>query len=479
MVKVTWNRNRILTVAITVAVILGSGGLSYWIYDKYKQTKQEESDYLSQIATAEVKRDKVPGLEKEVIKLRENVKEYVKILPDTKEVNDFVKKLSDFANQSGVELVSLKDDKRSGKKKKQEVFDKETFRLELNGNIFEFLRFISLIENYERFIKVAEIIVKAGDFDEDILRSDVVHDIIISMETFVYHADANQSGSGETKIQNYDKKREMLIDEIKSARNEIKIERYEYVYDPAIRDPFIDPRSWVSGQESEGGLDIVEQERFITEVTDKVYEIKGLLEIARESAGVPLIRRLEIQKEVAEKIIDLNNQINRSIEEKWITDAAFKRKMDFEILPQLSELNKNLDFAQNPSTVSMDELVFIRDELARMYDSGDFEGCTSRYNLMRSQLGDLLRDKALLTDEKNLVLNEIQSLYSNAVNAKEFQGLTLKISGIISQDERSIVIVNGQVLTQGQRLQDNLTVDRIGENEVYFNYKGQIYKVCP
>ncbi|MBU0755017.1 MAG: type 4a pilus biogenesis protein PilO [Planctomycetes bacterium] len=170
MVKARWNRNWILTVAITVAVILGSGGLSYWIYDEYQKTKEEENDLQSQIETAKVKRDKVPGLESEVIKLRENVKEYVKILPDTKEVNEFVKKLSDFANQSGVELVSLKDDKRSGRKKTQEVFDKESFRLELTGNVFEFLKFISLIENYERFITISEISVKAGDYDEDILR---------------------------------------------------------------------------------------------------------------------------------------------------------------------------------------------------------------------------------------------------------------------------------------------------------------------
>ncbi|MBU0755016.1 MAG: general secretion pathway protein GspB [Planctomycetes bacterium] len=305
-----------------------------------------------------------------------------------------------------------------------------------------------------------------------------MHEISTLVETFVYHG--NQGTAGETNIQNYDKKRELLIDEIKSARNEIKIERYEYVYDPSIRDPFIDPRAWVSGKESEGGLDIVDQERFITEVSDKIYEIEGLLDIVKESVGVPLIRRLEIQKEVAERIIGLNNQINQSIEEKWITDAAFKRKLDFEILPQLSEINKNIDLTQNTATtVSMDELVFIRDELQRMYNSSDYEGCTKRYNLMRSQLGDLLRDAAMLNDEKNTVLNEIEVIFSQAVNAKEFEGIALKISGIISQNERSIVIVNGQVLSEGQRLQDNLTVDRIGEKEVYFNYKGQIFVVSP
>jgi Tfp pilus assembly protein PilO len=464
---------------LTAVIIIGCGGLSYWIYDQYQKTQQEEQNYQSQIATAKVKREKVPGLEREVIKLRENVKEYVKILPDTKEVNEFVKKLSDFANQSGVELVSLRDDKSRGGKRKQVsgVFDKESFRLELTANIFQFLKFISLIENYERFIKISDIDIKAGKYDEDILRTDVIHDFKILVETFIYNA--NQDGSGETNIQNYDKKRDMMIDEIKSARNEIKIERYEYVYDPSIRDPFIDPRSWISGEHSETGLDLKEQERFITDMADKLIEIKGLLEIVKESVGVPLIRRLEIQKEVAERIIELNNQINQSIEEKWITDAAFKRKLDFEILPELTKLNKNLDFAQNPTSVSMEELVFIRDELKTMYQSQDFDGCMKRYSLMRSQLGEQLKDLAVLNDEKSSVLIEIETLAAQAHNAKEFAGIELKISGIVSQNERSIVIVNGQVLKEGQRLQENLTVDRIGEKEVFFNYKGQIFKVCP
>lgn len=475
MVKIVWKKNQIITVVIAVVILLGSVGLSYWIYDNYKLTREEEENFKSQISIAKVKRDKVPGLEDEVIKLRENVKEYVKILPDNNEVNEFVKKLSDFAGQSNVDLVSLKDDNQSNRRRKKEVFDKESFRLKLSGNIFQFLKFISLIENYERFIKISEIALKAGEFDEDTLRSEVIHDVSMRVETFVYHGNMGEG----IKIQNYENKREKLIDEIKSARNEIKVEKFEYVYDPSIRDPFIDPRSWVSGDEPEGGLDLVDQERFITDVSDKILEIKGLLSIVSESASVPLIRRLEIQKEVGERIISLNNQINRSVEEKWITDAACRRKFDFEILPELTEINKNMDFAQSTSVISQEELVFIRDELDKLYKAEDYDGCVKRFNLMRSQLGDLLRDSSQLNEEKNMLLNEIEKIYSCATNAKEFQAIPIKISGIISQNERSIVIVNGQVLAEGQRLQDDLTVDTINDKEVFFKYKGQLFRIRP
>ena len=151
MVKITWKKYQIITVAFTVFFILASGGLAFWIYQSYTKALEDEASYQTQISTAKVKQDKVPGLEKEVVILRESVREFVKILPDTKEVNGFVKKLSDFYDQSGVELYVLKDDTRASRRKKLEVFDRETFRVELRGNIIQFLKFISLVENYERF----------------------------------------------------------------------------------------------------------------------------------------------------------------------------------------------------------------------------------------------------------------------------------------------------------------------------------------
>jgi hypothetical protein len=40
-----------------------------------------------------------------------------------------------------------------------------------------------------------------------------------------------------------------------------------------------------------------------------------------------------------------------------------------------------------------------------------------------------------------------------------------------------VVIVNGQVLTEGQRLEDNLYVEKIEEDIVHFKYKGQVFKI--
>jgi hypothetical protein len=42
-----------------------------------------------------------------------------------------------------------------------------------------------------------------------------------------------------------------------------------------------------------------------------------------------------------------------------------------------------------------------------------------------------------------------------------------------------VVIVNGRVLKEGHMLEQDLTIERIEEKEVYFNFKGQIFRVRP
>jgi len=86
LVKIAWKKNQVLTVVFTTLIIIGSGGGAYWIYfDAYKGVLDEKENFQKQISMAQVKREKVPSLEKEVIKLRENVKEYVNNLTNTLE----------------------------------------------------------------------------------------------------------------------------------------------------------------------------------------------------------------------------------------------------------------------------------------------------------------------------------------------------------------------------------------------------------
>ena len=480
MAKMTRKKYQIFMVAFTLLILLGSGGLSYWIYDEYQRVVEEEEALRGQVAVAKIKCGKVASLEKEVIIIRENVNRYVKILPNTKEVNEFVKGLSDFANKSNVVLTSLRDDRRSIRQRKgPQIFDKESFRLDLRCNIFQFLDFISMIENYERFLKITEIRIKAGEYDEDTLRSDVSHGMDMLVETYVYHG--NEGKAGATKIQNYNKKRDMIIDEIITWRGDFKIDHYEHVADPTIRDPFIDPRRWAASGKGGFGLDVADQEEFISGMMDKIFEVNGLLEYMKDTVSMPFIRGLEIRKEAAEKIIEINNRVNEAIEKRWITDPACVKKMDRIILPGLKEINKinTGDEEVRPSGVLLGHLTDMRDKLKTMLDTGDYERCVRDYELMKGDIGVQALAAAELDDERGSVINQIEKIYIKARAAREFYKIPIKISGIISKTERSVIIVNGQVLMEGQFVQEDLVVEKIETERVMFRYKNQPFEINP
>ena len=477
LVKKVWKKNVVVAAVVTSVIILGCGGLSYWIYESYNKAREEEETCRNQSAAFRVKQERVPSLEREVIMLRENVKEYVKILPDEAKVNDFADSLSGFAEESEVFFTKLDDKANRKPGKKKEVFDRTTFHLNLSGNLFQLLKFISLVENYERFVRISEITIKAGDNDENTLKSEVCHECSLKVDTFVYNSHV---GGSLTKIQNYDKKREQLIPEIRSARNDIQIERYEYVYNHSIRDSFIDPRPWaVLSDVGEGVLDIEAQNRFITDVDDKILEIQGLLEMVKKSSGVALIRRMELQHEVGERIRELSDQIKTAVEEQWITDPACKQKMDHEICPQVAALAKETDqWAESYSSISLKDLTSIREAMADMYAKQDFEGCVKRFNIFQNKLEPSVEETLALDEKKGPLLREIREINRSAVIANDFYtNVDIKISGIVYQREGSVVIVNGQVLKEGDSLQDQLFVDSISENEVNFKFKEQIFNM--
>jgi hypothetical protein len=212
---------------------------------------------------------------------------------------------------------------------------------------------------------------------------------------------------------------------------------------------------------------------------EKIYEIKDLLEVAKRTVDIPLIRRLEIHKEVGTRIKDLNQQITQSIEERWITDPACRRKFDNEVMPEVSTINQERKIVDTgPVAISLKELEDIRNELDSLFEREDYEGCVSRYKILKTQLGNRLAE-VMEDGEKAQILNEIEDLCKRASIAEEFKTKELKISGIICQPNRSVVIVNGRVLKEGQLLEEELSIERIEEKEVYFNFKGQIFRVRP
>ena len=89
----SWNTRKQL-------IAIGSGSFAicalavagvYYAEGLIEEVEAQIAQKKELIAIAEAKIEKIPSIEKEVIILRENLQEYVKILPDTKELTNFRK----------------------------------------------------------------------------------------------------------------------------------------------------------------------------------------------------------------------------------------------------------------------------------------------------------------------------------------------------------------------------------------------------
>lgn len=454
-------KNVLLLIGGYVGTIAGAGAAGYLMYDKYKEARDQEADLKKQVELAEIKIKRVPSLETDVICLRENVDELVKILPDTKEVNEFVNKLNDFSTESGVQISSLKPDKDRSKEK--EVFDKVIYRVSMEGNLDHFLNFLSLCEGWERFVRVTSIEVKAGDWNEDMAREEVVHEISVDLETYAYrgHDDPN---SLTTNIPNYERRRETLRDEIVSRRAEIRVERYTLVPNPIRRDPFVDPRRRLTDDTGDG-LPYFEQRSLVEDFVFRAVELSELTNAV--NGRINFIRRLELEKAIDEKTFTLQADVDDALAAHSVSDVSLKRRIEREVMPVLKSILERDKNATAAATV--EDLRAFASEMASLVEDGQYKAAIKKYEFIEGRV-----DPDALSAEGAELLHLIQRAATKAEVALDFEGKDIEIGGAIVAADRSVVVVNGRVLKEGDALEENLKVHHIEADRVEFEYRGVI-----
>lgn len=458
---VQFQKKAVLILLGYLGTLGAAGGGGWYCYEQYKQARDEEASVKKQIEMAEIKIKRVPALETDVICLRENVSELVKILPDSKEVNEFVNKINDFAAESNVRIDSLRDEK--DKSKKKEVFDKVIYKATMTANLEQFLAFLSLCEGWERFVRVTSVEVKAGDWDDDMAREEVTHDIAVELETYSYGG--NDDPAKSTTILNYEKRREALRDEIVSRRAEIRVERYNFVPNTLRRDPFVDPRRRLS-DERDGGLPYPEQKSLVDGLLARAEELRSLTE-AVVAPGTNFIRRLELETEIDQKSIRLQRDLDDITTARSISDSSLKRRIEREVMPIVKALMERDQNAAAAAT--LEDLRRFRRDMIALLDEADYSGVLKKHEIIKGRI-----DPAGLSPEAAGLLHEIGKAALQAEIALEFQTKDIEIGGAIVGEEGSVVIVNKHVLQEGDALEDGLTVHRIATDRIEFLYRGVV-----
>ena len=252
--------------------VIGGGGLLigvglgvalYFQHQKLEQTRAQVEAVRGEIFDGRSLIAKSPDLEREVIIQRETDSVVAEILPGDEDINNFVRTLNEFEQKAGVKIASLKEKKVKAAKGKKPEFENVSYTLTLGSDAFQLLGFLDEIESHSRFMSVPSLKLSAATRkkkDDEQTR----HKVQMDVETYVY---SPRKGAEPVKIDNYERKRDLLLSEIGRRRGELQVASYAYQGPRGRRDPWVDPR--VPVVEGAEVLTIEQQILIVDELADR------------------------------------------------------------------------------------------------------------------------------------------------------------------------------------------------------------------
>jgi len=462
MAKLTDRRLLLAVGGVSLCLSLLGGAGVWWAKGLVQEKRDAVTQMRGEIRAAEAKIRQIPRVEQDVIVLRENLYEYVKILPEESEVNDFLRVTNQFLARSGVVMTRFLPGKPTSG---DSPFEQYTYQFVIRATLWQFMQFVSFFEQYERFVQLKDFSL-VSEASIDPAAADVIHNITMTVETYVYKASEKAT---DVQIANYQHKVAKLREEIFEARQTIAGQGYKFLGARGRRDIFVDPRESSAGPGRGLGPSVKEQRELIEALQSEIaecQEIHGRL----QDKSITIFDRYSLERRLRQAIDDLVTKVEDSTERNHISHAPFKLVWNREVLEPLDGLKQRVaDVASAERDRWLPERA-MRNLLARMRDdlvSGDVEGAVQRYTVLEDQLR-VERD-----DERYPLYVKIEGLYLRAKLAQEFGGLMLQISGIcVSAEGKSGVILNDTVYEEGEYVDSDLLIKVVQRDRVEFVYKG-------
>jgi Tfp pilus assembly protein PilO len=459
MARLNQKQTLLVISGATVLLCGGAGGGVHWAEGLIEEEKSQISTKEREIESGRKKIEKIPDVEKKVIILRENVKEYVKILPKSAELSSFTRKVQEFAIKSGISIdrfVPVRGAAKSG------AFEKMSYQYYFRATLWQYMKFMNFFENYARFVSIRDFTLSKGSAGKE--GEDAFHSMRMTVETYVYNP---KSGGKRTKIVNYDVKVKRLRPFIQAAGN-IDVDPYTYSGREGRRDIFVDPR--ISADENAEGIvaTMAQQRRLIEDMGGKISVLKQKWQ--RSTSGeITMFEKIELLREVDIGLKEMATKITDVAEKKLIKNPALSSRWYKEVQLPYKDLAGKLATGDPNASKFLGKADFDRliNSLKEDLGAGELDAAISKYNSLQPRI------EVAKLDPRYALRVKVESLIIQAKIAKEFSAISLKISGVVVNEVgKSGVILNGEVFEEGEYIDSTLFVKAVRQEEIEFVYKG-------
>jgi len=461
-----------LTIGIT---LLLSGGLGFLIWSDLKTIGEEEqkiADLKTQIGSAKREIDQIPEREFRVIADREIADREVAFLPEAEEIETFWEVLERFAVESGVRISEIAPSavRRGGRGRGRSRGPIASVPqiLSLRATSDEFLRFINLIENYERIINVVEYSLTAGEVADD--DGKVRHSIRLALTTYTY---SKKIADTIISIPKYEEKRNHP--EVKKWLSRIKIqekETYTLAAPVGRRDPFVSIRKLPQGPRTAGpDQDRGKQDAILENLVELVRALDEGLDYEDELQKRGDLWRLQAQrKENQDTFKQLAELMTEA--ESQVTIRELQERLQKEILEPWDRIKERMKKqGESDPPLSLTHVQERLDRIRSLFDERDWTGVQNEAR----DFQDASRKGEHVVDEARPLALKIIELGRAGKVIQNFEKRRIDITTIVfSRSGRSVAIINGKQMQDGDALdaEGTILIVEIGENYVVFETEG-------
>jgi Tfp pilus assembly protein PilO len=458
-----------LFLILVASGVLAAAGLGFGAWSQAESVEQamaRAAGLRAEVQAAEKQLKKSRQVEDEVLVLRALSEEMKRVLPDEDDVNNLVRTLNQFSEDAKVRISGLKKKNTDvhGARKKAVDFDRVAYTLTLEGDTFQLLSFLDLIEGHSRFMNVPVFRLQAARREEIEETGGAAHSITLDVETYAWEP---KKGAKPVRIEGSEAREELLIGAIERRKQQISVDRPSWRGQRGRRDPFVDPRVPAS-VELESALSVQRQGELVSTLVAAVAEVAAKSQAWRAAENVIVEMTARAEFEAALSRLEGESRLLEG--DGSIVYTPARRRLQLEVLEPLAALRAQLDGGAKQRGPTESQLKSLLAEMEAHAIAGRWQAAIDAHDAVSQRIDGLRADPL-----RGPLVLRMADLAFEARAVVDFDALKLKIGAVvIIEGGTPVATVNGRSVSVGDSISDELVVHSITGDEVEFAFRGVV-----
>jgi hypothetical protein len=289
------------------------------------------------------------------------------------------------------------------------------------------------------------------------------HKVSIDLETYVYEP---KNDAPPTRIEGYERKRDLLMGEITRRRQALTLSTYDYRGPRGRRDPWIDPRVPVVG-DGASALTVQEQMEIVQELVERTT---GAIQKWEDLQGAEnVVVEMMARAELEEHLVGIEEELRRLASERSIRYLPSERRLQNEVAKPIEDLRAEL-LAEAGRGPTADTLREILKSMQRHRERAEYPLVLETFAGIENQLGLVEADPV-----RKPLVEQMRRVAWEAKTVLDFEKIEIEVSGLaIVEGRPPVAVINGRSVGEGDLLDSELVVHAIRSGEIEFLFRGVI-----